>query len=191
MGWTFINDSCRKDVIAELTEGWENDWQDGKTTCTCLAKCFKGAAFAGTLYAVFERRFYDRHGVELQDKRDRFIFVALMKYSNYQNSRSWGYKDMTESEGPYVKHCPVKYFKMVKCPDNAWARRFRRDCESYFRLKQVRQAANKAIRRNEISFSEGQKRYDEAHKKYLDELEASDKLSDQEYEVEKEKLATA
>lgn len=190
MGWLFQDYASRKDVIDELTQGWENDWQNGgKATSTCLAKCYRGSSFAGTLYAVFERRFYKADGTENTSMRDRFIFVALMRYSNYQNSRSWGYKDMEESMGPNVNGCPQKYFKMVPCPDHPFARHFRENCNLAYGLKSSRRQLNRDLRKGLITLTEANDIFSKKKAEFLVACDESQKKTDADYEAWREKKA--
>jgi hypothetical protein len=130
MGWTVTYGDSRKDVIQYLTKGWESE----KAAVKCLAKQFKGNAFSGTLYGVFETTPKDG------SKPYRWIFVALMRYyptSKTQGQGGWGYKDMDETCGPCEVSCPLKYIEMaplVDRPDvhNGYAAGWREEVRAYW-----------------------------------------------------------
>lgn len=108
MGWLFQQDITRKELIANRTSGWEYQNGETKVTTTCLAHCYRGGAFAGVLWSVFERTF-TRDGEEVEPKQ-RWIACDLLKY--YRDS-GWGYKDCDESMHPYYYSCPLSYLNMV------------------------------------------------------------------------------
>jgi hypothetical protein len=103
MGWTVQYGGTRRGTISELTRGWEGD----NNIVKCLAKQFKGNAFSGTLYAVFETTPKD-----CSKPSYRWIFVALMRYYPGRDG-GWGYKDMDETCGPCEVSCPLKYLEMA------------------------------------------------------------------------------
>lgn len=109
MGWTYPFGSSRRDLIAERTRSRE--WQSGETTVqtTCLAKCFRGGAFSGVLWTVWERTF--AIGGKEARPTERWIGCDLMEYAKQYDG--WGYKDLDESMGPYYFSCPLKYLDMV------------------------------------------------------------------------------
>ena len=107
MGWTFMNGQTRKELIADRTEDWERTRDDVVIKSTCLAYCYRGNAFSGVLWSVWERTF-QRDGEDFQPT-ERWIACDLLQYQ----SGAWGYKDMDESMGPYYYSCPMKYLEMV------------------------------------------------------------------------------
>lgn len=108
MGWLFINGTTRREMIAERTNDWERTTDDAMTVkTTCLAHCYRGGAFSGVLWTVWERTFV-KDGVEVQST-ERWIGCDLMRYQ----TDAWGYKDMEESMFPYYFSCPIKYLDLV------------------------------------------------------------------------------
>lgn len=188
MGWTFQDYTTRKETIEHLTEGWTSTFPNGGTRKNvCLAKQFKGSCFKGTLYAVFEMTEANADGSVL--KQERWIFVAMMQYSNYEGRKSWGYKDMDESCGPYEDGCPKKYMAMVPCPDQPWARAFRARCMLKHELNDARRQINRKIRKSEITYAAGMETYNKAKEEYrrkLDELRVKSEAEDKEYEAKRE-----
>ncbi len=108
MGWLFRDCITRKGLIVERTNDWERTTDDGMTVrTTCLAHCYRGGAFSGVLWSVWERTFV-KNGIEAQPT-ERWIGCDLLRYQ----SDAWGYKDMDEPMGPFYYSCPQKYLGMV------------------------------------------------------------------------------
>lgn len=57
MGWTYPFGSSRRDLIEERTRSQERLSGEMTVKTTCLAKCFRGGAFSGVLWVVWERKF--------------------------------------------------------------------------------------------------------------------------------------
>ena len=109
MGWLFTRGMTRKEMIAERSKDWERTSDKGEAVrTTCLAHCYRGGAFSGVLWAVWERVFMK----DDQQTRpiERWITCDLLRY---QRDYGWGYKDMDESMHPYYYSCPLKYLGMV------------------------------------------------------------------------------
>jgi len=77
-------------------------------TSTCLAHCYRGGAFSGVLWAVWERTFIG-NGQQAKPV-ERWITCDLLRH---QRDYGWGYKDMDESMHPYQYSCPLKYLALV------------------------------------------------------------------------------
>lgn len=108
MGWLFQNGITRKELIAERTRDWTTEGAEAMTvTSTCLAHCYRGGAFSGVLWAVWERTF-TKHGQSVQPL-ERWITCDLLRYQD----RCWGYKDLDEAMFPYYFSCPLKYLDTV------------------------------------------------------------------------------
>ena len=108
MGWLFKNGITRKDLIAERTRDWTREGAEGMTVTTaCLAHCYRGGAFSGVLWAVWERTFI-REGQSAQSV-ERWITCDLLRYQQ----GCWGYKDLDEAMFPYYFSCPLKYLEMA------------------------------------------------------------------------------
>jgi len=115
MGWLFKPGSLRRDLIAERTKGWERTNADGMTVKTKrLAHCYRGGAFSGVLWTVWERAF-EKNGEQVQPT-ERWIGCDLLEYS--KGVEGWGYKDLDESMHPYFYSCPLSYLKMVPVVTN-------------------------------------------------------------------------
>ncbi|HEX6986380.1 MAG TPA: hypothetical protein VF170_13440 [Planctomycetaceae bacterium] len=109
MGWTFREGITRKELIEQRTRGWETTRDDDLTVATtCLAHCYRGGAFSGVLWAVWERTF-TRFGVEAEPPR-RWITCDLLRH---ERDGGWGYKDLAEGMGPFSVSCPLAYLDLV------------------------------------------------------------------------------
>ena len=105
MGWLFTRGFTRKDIIADRTKNWERDTGEMQVKSVCLAHCYRGGAFSGVLWAVWERTF-----VGGDQPTERWITCDLLRY---QKNYGWGYKDLDESMHPYYFSCPLSYPDMV------------------------------------------------------------------------------
>lgn len=108
MGWLFKSGATRRGLIEERRKSWERQSGEMLVKSQCLAHCYRGCAFSGVLWSVWERTF-TKDGEETQPT-ERWIQCDLLQY---QRDYGWGYKDMEESMGPYYYSCPRKYLDMV------------------------------------------------------------------------------
>lgn len=98
MGWLISYDFTKKDQIEDLIKGW--DIPDTNRSQVCLGHSVRG----NVLYAVFQTR------TNGEPSSDAYIAVFLLRKDR---GYGWGYKDMTESCGPFVYDCPEKIFKLA------------------------------------------------------------------------------
>jgi len=109
MAWLFRHGSTRRGLIAERAKNWETTGAEGIVVASnCLAHCYRGGAFSGVLWAVWERTFA-KDGEQVKPV-ERWITCDLLRY---RKDCGWGYKDMEESMHPYYYSCPLKYLDMV------------------------------------------------------------------------------
>jgi hypothetical protein len=103
MGWLY-GWQKRSDLIYARTKDFEND----KVTVKCLAKCYRGSSWSGSLWVVWER-------IEKDGSKPpvRQITCDLLRF---HKPDGWGYKDLSEYSGPPLT-CPMKYLSMV--PDDS------------------------------------------------------------------------
>lgn len=127
MGWLFQQGLSRKDLVEQRTRDWERTRDDGmKITTTCIAHCYRGGAFSGVLWAVWERRF-TRDGSEVEPSQ-RWISCDLLRY---ERDAGWGHKDMDESMGPFHYSCPLKYLDLVPIDQHGGNADWREQVRSY------------------------------------------------------------
>ena len=108
MGWLFKSGATRRGLIEERTKSWETTSGEMLVKSTCLAHCYRGCAFSGVLWSVWERTF-TKDGEAVQPT-ERWIQCDLFQY---QRDYGWGYKDRDEAAHPYYYSCPLKYLNMV------------------------------------------------------------------------------
>ncbi len=109
MGWLFTRGSTRQELIRERTRNWTAGGPDGMTVVTsCLAHCYRGGAFSGVLWAVWERVFV--RGGEVVKPTERWIACDLLRH---RRDDGWGYKDLEEQMHPFFYSCPAKYLDLV------------------------------------------------------------------------------
>ena len=135
MGWLFKHGITRKDLIAERTKDWTTEGAKGMTVASkCLAHCYRGGAFSGVLWAVWERTFTrDEQQVK---PPERWITCDLVRYQD----RCWGYKDLDEAMFPYHFSCPLGYLDMVPIETYGSNEKWREGVRAYHaRQKEKRQ----------------------------------------------------
>lgn len=116
MGWLFTPGQTRKELVARRTTGWNHSTPEGVTLkSTCLKHCYRGGAFSGVLWTIWERTF-EKDGAAVQPAQ-RWIGCDLLRF---YREEGWGYKDMAEEMGPYVYSCPLGYLTIVPVADADW-----------------------------------------------------------------------
>lgn len=103
MGWLISHDFSKKEQVEDLIKGWDID--DSGRKQRCLGHSVRG----NVLYAVFQQQ------QDGEPVADAFIVVCLLRKDR---GYGWGYKDMSESCGPYVYDCPEKLFKLAPVVTN-------------------------------------------------------------------------
>lgn len=101
MGWLFLNNRSKSDLVTELTATEESEARRWET----VAHCVRG----NVLWTVVD--FTDKAKAVCK----RVITCHLLERG--ADGRSWGYKSMDESVHPYYYSCPLKYLEMA--PDTA------------------------------------------------------------------------
>lgn len=127
MGWLFRTGITRREMIAERTRDWTRQGAGGITVATtCLAHCYRGGAFSGVLWAVWERT-YTKDGKQAQSI-ERWITCDLLRY---RKDDGWGYKDMDESMHPYFYSCPLGYLAQVPIETYGGNEQWRQQVQSH------------------------------------------------------------
>lgn len=106
MGW-YGDSGTRRQKIDDLTKAWRDDVQ-------CLRHCYRGNAYRGVLWSVWE------------DPAGRSIHCDLLEY----RSGLWWNKPMCESMGPFYYSCPLGYLELVPVADEQW-----RECVRSYHAK--------------------------------------------------------
>ena len=120
MGWLFSPRWNKKSLIQDRIKSWsnknrEND-NDTYIVATCLKHCYRGNAFTGVLWTVWEHKLFDKKTDKLI-KDDKWIGCDLLRYDK---GDGWGYKDMEESSGPFYYSCPLSYLEMAPVVNKEW-----------------------------------------------------------------------
>lgn len=80
--------------------------------------------------------------------------LALCLLASHGN-HGWGYKDMTESMGPYESDCPLKYLDMVPDP-GGYATAFRERVRAFHDAKRAKKSLMSGLRPGvRVQFVEG------------------------------------
>jgi len=123
MGWLFIQNYTRRDLIDHLVRFQKNE----HGTWNTLRHCTRG----NVLWAVVEVTRNEPAQVE------KFIACILLQKSVERHEGhktvSWGYKDMSESMGPCYYTCPKSYLEDVPVANESW----RQKVKDYHRKYQV------------------------------------------------------
>lgn len=142
MGWFYNNGGSRKDLVEELVESRERTTDQGVVvTTTCLAHCYRGGVFSGSLWAVWERTFL-KDGEQVEQTH-RWITCDLVQC--YRGD--WGYKPLDESMHPYYFSCPLGYLEKVPLDQYGGNAEWREGVQRYHaRQAEKRQAKRMAVR---------------------------------------------
>lgn len=122
MGWDFTRGASKTDIVAELVKDqprqlartWSNkDQKIIDLDYEMEVKTVAHKVVRNTLWAVREQIKYKKEGEE----RFRYILCCLL-----QNKRGygWGYKDMSEMEGPFYYDCPLEFLDMAPVACEPW-----------------------------------------------------------------------
>ncbi len=115
MGWVYSTAwPKRKYLIAERIQREEHN----NIRWICLKHCFRGNAWKGVLWTVWEVIKLNPDTGEVIET-DRYIGCDLIEWSNREPA-SFGVKDMSEECGPYYYSCPLSYLDMVPVANQKW-----------------------------------------------------------------------
>lgn len=121
MGWTFLYDAPEKrDVIADVTKGSDT------------LKCVRKAIHGNELWTIWQNT----------ETGLKYIVLFLLARSN----GNWGYKDMTESMGPYYYQCPLSFLDEVPVVNEEW----RKGVRSFHEEQKRNRKLLKSIRAGQI-----------------------------------------
>jgi hypothetical protein len=139
MGWLFTHGQTHKELVARRTEGCDRTEEGGTVVRnTCLRHCYRGGAFSGVLWTVWERSF-EKDGQQVQPA-ERWIGCDLLRF---ENGYGWGYKDMAEPMHPFFYSCPMGYLAMVPVACSEW----REGVTAYHAKMKAKREAKKAARK--------------------------------------------
>jgi hypothetical protein len=98
MGWLFGFEQTREELVARRTSADDAGY-----------RCLRHRTIGNVLWTVWE------HTVDGEPPR-RFIGCDLLARSG----KTWGYKSMSESMGPYYFTCPLSYLDLVPVANESW-----------------------------------------------------------------------
>lgn len=108
MGWLFTQGMTRRGIVAHITRTQESD--SGRWTS--LAHTVRG----NVVWSVIE------HLDKSNNSATKYIGCFLI---GSEKDYGWGYKDMTESMGPYYYSCPLRYLDMAPVTNEGWREKVR------------------------------------------------------------------
>lgn len=126
MGWTFIPGATKQRVIDErlAPKDWtlKDDEYTRRYSQHAPGTRFQSLTLASRL--VGNSLWYVREVTTTTpdgtSKTERFIALDML-----DTHGGWGYKDLTESMGPYDWTCPPEFFELVPDPPNEYAAEWR------------------------------------------------------------------
>lgn len=103
MGWLFTQGQTRRALIEELTEA--------ETTAEgSFRRCLKHTLRGNVLWTVWEI-------TRTNGSMWRYIGCDLLQCDK---GYGWGYKDLTEADGPFYYSCPPAYLDLVPEANAEW-----------------------------------------------------------------------
>lgn len=102
MGYTFYQNRTKQQMIQDITSDEKSETMSWQT----IDQSLRG----NVLWTVCKI-------TDLQANTEKnVIFCYLLS----KNEGEWGYKDMSESCGPFQYNCPLKFLKMAPVADQEW-----------------------------------------------------------------------
>jgi len=99
MGWLFMTNARKADVVRDLTARQESAQWRRETVAYCLR--------GNVLWTVYE----------VGDRKERSIVCNLL---DKQDGGGWGYKDIAEEMHPFYYSCPLGYLELAPVACAAW-----------------------------------------------------------------------
>lgn len=129
MGWLYFQKPPSiKQWFEELLSGERREYIEGRPwgECPLLAthKCLASSVGLKVAYAAVERTPVNGDPVEV------FAVIFLLGYAPKEHF-DFGYKDMTEHDGPYYHECPERILKLLTPTDNEYALKWRAACRAH------------------------------------------------------------
>lgn len=98
-------------------------------------RVLKSAVRSGAYYAACQS--YDEDG-----PRETFAIICLVKWNpGARSGEEFGYKDQTETMGPYSYDCPASILDLLGPPGNDYAAQWRAKCREHLALTSRRKPA--------------------------------------------------
>ena len=155
MGWTY-----------QHATKYKNGKIDRKTECDNVIlqnntlKIEKSTIIGSTYYAaVTQVKKYDsvtKTYCDIQPHNQTTFAVIFLTSVNNKDYYNFGYKDMTEEEGPCERNCPRSILNLLSSTDNKTAIEWRQDCYTNTEMKSLDRLRNLPIG-TMIEISDGNK----------------------------------
>ena len=128
MGYTEFQEgySLRR-IIRDYTGGWARTGNDGVTYGSrCISKCVRGdRRHHVRLWMLLQE--YAKYPDDDPERPGQTVYepavIGLMLLDCQR--RCWGYRDMSESCGPYEYDCPLSYLKIAPETNRKWREQVR------------------------------------------------------------------
>jgi len=121
MGWLFIQDITRKELIEKIIKREENEsgiWETKR-------HCARGNVLWSIVHLTRKN----------SGETETFIGCHLLQRTTeklaHRKIISWGYKEMTESMGPCYYTCPLSYLDDVPVANETWREQVRKYHRKY------------------------------------------------------------
>lgn len=130
MGWLYFQKPQNvKKWFEDHLSGERREYHADKpwNECPIIAhhKCLASSVGLKVAYAAVERTPTNGDPVEV------FAVIFLLDYAPKEPVYSFGYKDMTESEGPCYTECPERILKLLTPTTNEYALKWRAACHAH------------------------------------------------------------
>lgn len=110
MGYDFTQFATKSDIIARLTKS--STWTYEGTTYdrTCLAHCVRGSILWTVNFDIITK-------ADGTSTNETWIGCAILANSK---GFGWGYKGMSEADGPVYVTCPLSYLNFAPVENQSW-----------------------------------------------------------------------
>lgn len=119
MGWIFTPGRTKAELVRELVAVWIEENKRGET----LAHKVVG----NVLWAVKKNTC---------NQGDVIVWIGCYLLENGGKDQGWGYKPLTEDEGPCYYTCPLEYLDRVPEPKGPYVKEWRKKVRAYHAKQQ-------------------------------------------------------
>jgi hypothetical protein len=127
MGWTYFEPLAHQKTAKgepKRKEILDNEMNDSRW------EVVKSSMVGSTYYAAIRLKAEDRPNMVI-------AVVCLTSVQTSYGKKQFGYKDMTENEGPNARQCPASILDLLTPTESEYALGWREDCRKYAESKRV------------------------------------------------------
>lgn len=139
MGWTYQHAAFYKGKFGdEVDRKKECDFLFARGSCSDFYEILKSRMVGSTYYAAVKQLLrYTESGTYEPIPEDEQVVTAwvILTRSAKGEWHNFGYKDMTENEGPCYEECPESILKLLSPTTNEYAVEWRNNCRKHARSK--------------------------------------------------------